>query len=109
MPIVKAQKRKKELQIINKTIDNKINKTGKTKSLADYPIWMYQSLWLKIISKVKLCSLQLLMNRKRQGKKDLANLVSPPSQNALCDLIENTWKMESASKKFFAQKNPAWK
>ena len=40
MSIVKTQKRKKELQIINKTINNKMNKTGKTKSPADYPIWM---------------------------------------------------------------------
>ena len=69
--IVKTQKRKKELEIINKTINNKMNKKGKTKSLRDYPIWMYQSLWLKIISKVKPSSLQLLMNRKRQGKKIL--------------------------------------
>ena len=38
MPIVKNQKRKKELQIMNKTMNNKMNKTGKTKSLADYSI-----------------------------------------------------------------------
>ena len=42
MPILKNQKRKKELQIMNKTINNKMNKTKKTKSLADYPIQMYQ-------------------------------------------------------------------
>ena len=45
----KIKKRKKELQIMNKTINNKMNKTVKRKSFADYPIWMYQSLWLKII------------------------------------------------------------
>ena len=38
---------------MNKTMNNKMNKTEKTKNLADYQIWMYQSLWLKIISKVK--------------------------------------------------------
>ena len=38
MPIVKNQKRKKELQIKNKTMSSKMIKTGKTKSLADYPI-----------------------------------------------------------------------
>ena len=42
MPILKNQKRKKELQIMNKTINNKTNKIKKTKSLADYPIQMYQ-------------------------------------------------------------------
>ena len=52
MPIVKTQKRKKEQQIINETINNKMNKTRKAKGLADYPIWMYQSLWLKTILKV---------------------------------------------------------
>ena len=55
----------------NKQNNNKMNKTEKTKSLAHYPIWMYQSLWLKIISKVKPSSLQLLMNRKKQRKKFL--------------------------------------
>ena len=48
----KKLKDKKELQLINKTVSKKMNKTGKIKSLADYPIWMYQSLWFKIISKV---------------------------------------------------------
>ena len=69
MSIVKTQNRKKELQIINKTINNKMNKTGKTKSLTDDPVWIYQSLWCKLISKMKPSYLQLLMNRKRQGKK----------------------------------------
>ena len=54
---------------MNKAMNNNMNRTVKTKSLADYPIEMYQSLWWKIISKVKLSFLQLLMNRKRQGKK----------------------------------------
>ena len=75
MPIVKNQKTRKELQIINKTMNNKMNKTGKINSLADYPAWMHQSLWLKTISKVKPSSLQLLMNRKRQGKKILQILL----------------------------------
>ena len=39
--------------------------------LADYPICMHQSLWLKIISKVKSSSLQLRMIGKRQGEKIL--------------------------------------
>ena len=34
---------------MNKTINNKMNKTVKRKSFADYPIWIYQSSWLKII------------------------------------------------------------
>ena len=55
----------------NEQNNNKVNKKVKRKSLTDYLIWMYQSLWSKIISKVKLSSLQLLMNRKRQGKKIL--------------------------------------
>ena len=69
MPIVKNQKGKKELQIMKKTMNNKMNETGKTKSLAGYPVQMYQSLWLKIISKGKPSSLQLLMNSKKQGKR----------------------------------------
>ena len=32
MLIVKTQKRKKEVQVINKTINNKMNKTGKQKA-----------------------------------------------------------------------------
>ena len=37
--------------------------------------------------------------KKKEGKKDLANFVSSRSTKALSDLLENTWKMESAIKK----------
>ena len=35
--------------------------------------------------------------QKKAGKKDPANFVLPPSMNALIGLLENTWKMKSAS------------
>ena len=37
--------------------------------------------------------------QKKALKKDLANFVLSPSRKALSDLLEYTWKMESASKK----------
>ena len=40
----------------------------------------------------------------KAGKKDLANFVLSRSTKALSDLLENTWKMESASKKVFYSK-----
>ena len=36
----KNQRRIKELQRMNKEMNNKMNKTVKTKSLADYPVWI---------------------------------------------------------------------
>ena len=36
----KNQRRIKELQRISKEMNNKMNKTVKTKSLADYPVWI---------------------------------------------------------------------
>ena len=42
--------------------------------------------------------------QKTAGKKDLANIVLLGSTNALSDLLENTWKMESASKNVFCSK-----
>ena len=35
--------------------------------------------------------------QKKAGKKDPANFVLPPSMNALIGLLENTWKVKSAS------------
>ena len=37
--------------------------------------------------------------QKKEGKKDLANYVLSRSTKSINDLIENTWKMESASKR----------
>ena len=42
--------------------------------------------------------------KKKEGKKDLANFASSRSTKALSDLLENTWKMESAIKKCFCSK-----
>ena len=42
--------------------------------------------------------------QKKVGKKDLANFVLSRSTKALSDLLENTWKLESASKKVFCSK-----
>ena len=47
--------------------------------------------------------------QKKARKKDLANVVLRRSTNTLSDLLENSWEMESASKKVFAQNKPAWK
>ena len=57
---------------------------------------------------MKPSSLQLLMNRKRQRKKTL-RVLSSRSTKALSDLLENTWKMESTSKKFFRSKQTRMK
>ena len=46
---------------------------------------------------------------KKSGKKDLANFVLSRSTKALIDLLEKTWKMESAIKKDFAPNKPVWK
>ena len=42
--------------------------------------------------------------QQKTGKKDLSNFALPRSTKALSDLLENTWKMESASKKVFRSK-----
>ena len=42
--------------------------------------------------------------QKKTRKKDLASLVLSRSAKALSDLLENTWKMESASKNVFRSK-----
>ena len=48
--------------------------------------------------------------RKKTGRKDLANFVLYRSTKALRGLFENTEKMESASKKsVFPQNKPTWK
>ena len=67
----KISKEKKRAANNEQNSEQQISKTVKRKSLADYPIWMYQNLWLKIKSKVKSSSLQLLMNGKKKGKKIL--------------------------------------
>ena len=41
---------------------------------------------------------------KKAGKKDLANFVLRRSTKAFSDLLENAWKMETASKKVFCLK-----
>ena len=42
--------------------------------------------------------------KKKEGKKDLSNFASSRSTKALSDLLESTWKMESAIKKCFCLK-----
>ena len=42
--------------------------------------------------------------QQKAGKKDLSNFVLPRSTKAMSNLLENTWKMESASKKVFRSK-----
>ena len=81
MPIVKNEN--------NKRMNNKMNKTGKTKSQADYPIWIYQSLWFKIISKLKQL-FAIADEEKKTGKKDLANFVLSCLTKTFSDLLENT-------------------
>ena len=75
-----------------------MSKTGKTKSLAGYPIWMYQNN-IKIEAKL----FAIADEQKNVGKEDLANFVLSCSK-ALSDLLENTWKMEPASKSVFYSK-----
>ena len=82
---------------MNKTINNKMSKTVERKSLADYPIWVYQSLWSKIISKVKPSSLQLLMNRKMLGKRPFKFCFISLSKSVKW-LFWKYWKTKSASR-----------
>ena len=45
--------------------------------------------------------------QKKSGKKDPANVVVSPSTKTLSDLLQNTWKINSAIKKSFSLKtNP---
>ena len=87
-------------------MDDKKNETRKVKSLADYPVWMYQSLWSKIISKVKPGSLQLLMNRKRQGKKILQSLFYLAQLKHWVTYLKIPGRWSQQAKKFFAENNP---
>ena len=67
---------------------------------------MYQRLWLKIIrSETELFA--IADEQKKAEEKDLKSFPLSRSTKALSDLLENTWKMESTSKKFFAQNKPA--
>ena len=70
---------------------------------------MYQELMVENNIKSETNLFAIADEQKKAGKKDLAHFVLPQSMKALGDLFENTWKMESASKKFFAQNKPAWK
>ena len=80
------------------------NKTPSRLSNLDVSEFMVQN---NIKSETKFFA--IADEQKKARKKDLANFVLPRSTNASSDLLENTWKMESARKKFFAQNKPAWK
>ena len=99
----KNSKEKKGATNNKRTIRKQPNKTGEAKSLTDYPIWMYQSLLLKIISKVKTSSLQVLMNRKRQGKKVLQILFYLPQRTYWVTYLKIPGRWSLQGKKFFAQ------
>ena len=74
MSIIRTQKRKKGLQIINKTINNKMNKTGKRKSLRDYPIWMYLEFMVENNIKSETELFAIADEQKKARKKDLQML-----------------------------------
>ena len=65
-------------------------KQSKTKKLADYPIWMYQNLWWKIISKVKPRSFKVFL-RESSCKFVLTSLntFSMGFMSGLCASILN--------------------
>ena len=75
--------------------------------LADYPICMHQSSWLKIISKVKSSSLQLPLNGKRQGEKILQILFYIAQQKHCVTYLKipRRWSLQ-AKKAFFLKTNP---
>ena len=69
---------------------------------------MYQRLWLKIIrSETELFA--TADEQKKAEEKDLKSFPLSRSTKALSDLLENTWKMESTSKKFFRSKQTRMK
>ena len=70
---------------------------------------MYQELMVENIIKSETNLFAIAHEYKKAGKKDLANFLLPRSMKVLSDLLENTWRMESPSKKFFAQNKPTWK
>ena len=78
-----------------------MNKTGKRKSLRDYPIWMYLEFMVENNIKSETELFAIADEQKKARKKDLANVVLRRSTNTLSDLLENSWEMESASKKVF--------
>ena len=71
MPIIKTQKRKKELQIINKTIKSKKKKPSRLSNL-DVSEFMVEN---NIKSETELFA--TAYKQKKAGKKDLANFVLP--------------------------------
>ena len=84
MPIVKNQKIIKEMQIMDKTMNKKMNKTVKTKSLEDFMIKN------NIKSETKLFA--IADEQKMAGKEDIANFVLSRLTKALSDLLENIWE-----------------
>ena len=69
---------------------------------------MYQRLWLKIIrSETELFA--IADEQKKAEEKDLKSFPLSRSTKALSDLLENTWKMESTSKKVFRSKQTRMK
>ena len=108
MPIVKTQKSKKELQIINKIINNKMNKTGKTKSLTrlsnlDLSEFMVEN---NIKSETELFA--ITDEQKKAEKKDLANFVLLCRTKALSELLENIYLEDRVCKQksFLLKTNP---
>ena len=72
------------MQIMDKTMNKKMNKTVKTKSLEDFMIKN------NIKSETKLFA--IADEQKMAGKEDIANFVLSRLTKALSDLLENIWE-----------------
>ena len=72
------------MQIMDKTMNKKMNKTVKTKSLEDFMIKN------NIKSETKLFA--IADEQKMAGKEDIANFILSRLTKALSDLLENIWE-----------------
>ena len=101
MPIVNNLQREEEQQIINKKNGQQKERNKKSKNLSRLSNLDVSEFMVENNIKSETGLFTIADEQKKAGKKDLAKFVLSCPVKALSDLLENTWKMESASKKVF--------
>ena len=81
-----------------------MSKTGKTKKLSRLSNLNISEFMVENNIKTETKLFAIADEQKKAGKKDLANFVLYHSTKAFSDVLKNTWKMESASRKGFCSK-----
>ena len=104
MPIVNNLKREEEQQIINKKNGQQKERNKKSKNLSRLSNLDVSEFMVENNIKSETGLFTIADEQKKAGKKDLAKFVLSRPVKALTDLLENTWKMESASIKVFCSK-----